>query len=347
MAVVLCPGGFYIHKPSSYQHGSSGFVTYHYECVSDSCGPLAVCTSSGGCICVTGYEIPPEHLPTEESYGCTDIDECQRNSGVCGPHSNCTNTIGSYICDCLIGFNATNPALPPGGSNECTDIDECLEDMCGKDGTCVNSIGSYKCECHTGYILVPDATPVCQDIDECFNSTVCGPDSICTNTPGLYTCKCQLGYEQTETDQEPSETNICLDIDECDRDASICGPNSNCTNSIGSYICTCFHGYRLNNPTAIASFSNPCTDIDECSETPEICGEKTVCTNAPGTFYCSCPDGFYPSTGILWIVGISFCQSLQDILDEIEPAEGQTKERAFLDNMDQQLKDNTGIVLPE
>lgn len=51
------------------------------------------------------------------------------------------------------------------------------------------------------------------------------------------------------------------------------------------------------------------TDIDECSEEPDICGSQTVCTNAPGTFYCSCPDGFYPSTGILWIVGVSFCKS--------------------------------------
>lgn len=51
------------------------------------------------------------------------------------------------------------------------------------------------------------------------------------------------------------------------------------------------------------------TDIDECSETPGICGKQTVCTNVPGTFYCSCPDGFFPSTGIVWTLGVSFCQS--------------------------------------
>ncbi|XP_051244900.1 adhesion G protein-coupled receptor E1-like [Dicentrarchus labrax] len=347
MTVSLCPGGFYIYKPSSHPRSSMGYVTYHYECNLDSCGPLAECSTEGGCICVTGYELPPEHLPTPDSYGCVDIDECQRTSGICGSYSTCNNTIGAYYCTCLDGFSATDPTLPPGKSNPCKDIDECLDNICGDHGTCLNNPGSYACECHTGYQVVPDATPVCQDIDECFNSTVCGPDSVCTNTPGAHTCECELGYTPTQQAEEPSETNICIDVDECDKDATVCGPNANCTNSIGSYICTCFPGFRLNNPGVIASVSNPCTDIDECSETPGICGRQTVCTNVPGTFYCSCPDGFYPSTGIVWTLGVSFCKSLQEILDEIKPPEGQTKERAFLGNMNQQLKDNTGIILPE
>ncbi|XP_069004746.1 adhesion G protein-coupled receptor E1-like [Embiotoca jacksoni] len=257
VSVVLCPGGFYVHKPLS-RHSvaiATGYVIYHHDCKPNSCGPLAECTPDGGCICVNGYEIPPEHLPTPDSFGCVDIDECERTAGICGPNLTCINIPGEYICACLEGFNGTD--LPPGGSNQCTDIDECVED------------------------------------------------------------------------------------------ATVCGPNSNCQNSIGSYICTCFPGYRLNKPDVIASKSNPCTDIDECTETPGICGKQTVCTNVPGTFYCSCPDGYYPSTGIVWEIGISFCKSLQDILDEIEPAKGQTKEGAFLGNMDQQLKNNIGVTLPE
>ncbi|XP_049417587.1 adhesion G protein-coupled receptor E1-like [Epinephelus fuscoguttatus] len=347
VSVALCPGGFYVYKPSGHPYSSTGYVTYHYKCEPDSCGPLAECSSEGGCTCVSGYEIPPTHLPTPDSYGCVDIDECQRNSELCGTNSKCNNTIGAHFCTCLDGFDATDPALPPGGSNPCIDIDECLDNVCGDDGTCHNNPGSFVCECHDGYHLVPEATPVCQDIDECFNSTVCGPDSICTNTPGAHTCECQLGFTPTQPAADVSESNICIDVDECVEDATVCGPNSNCTNSIGSYICTCFPGFRLDNPDVIASISNPCTDIDECSKTPDICGELTVCTNVPGTFYCSCPDGFYPSTGILWEMGVSFCQSLSDILDAIEPPKGQTKERAFLGNMDQQLKNNTGVTLPD
>uniref|UniRef100_A0A8C4IPQ9 Adhesion G protein-coupled receptor E8 n=1 Tax=Dicentrarchus labrax TaxID=13489 RepID=A0A8C4IPQ9_DICLA len=231
------------------------------------------------------------------TYILSDIDECQTTAGICGSYSTCNNTIGAYYCTCLDGFNATDPKLPLGKSNPC------------------------------------------KDIDECFNSTVCGPDSVCTNTPGAHTCECELGYTPTQPAEEPSETNICIDVDECDKDATVCGPNANCTNSIGSYICTCFPGFRLNNPGVIASVSNPCTgrctcsllvslllllyfttmcvfslstDTDECSETPGICGRQTVCTNVPGTFYCSCPDGFYPSTGIVWTLGVSFCKTQDD-----------------------------------
>lgn len=62
----------------------------------------------------------------------------------------------------------------------------------------------------------------------------------------------------------------------------------------------------------LVCFGSLSADIDECVETPGICGRNTVCTNIPGTFFCSCPDGFYPSTGILWIVGTSFCKSEQN-----------------------------------
>ena len=50
----------------------------------------------------------------------SDIDECQRTSGICGAHSKCNNTIGAYFCTCLVGFNATDPKSPPGQSNACT-----------------------------------------------------------------------------------------------------------------------------------------------------------------------------------------------------------------------------------
>ncbi|XP_059204058.1 adhesion G protein-coupled receptor E1-like, partial [Centropristis striata] len=240
------------------------FCLDHFDCKPDSCGPLAQCDTNGGCVCVSGYEIPPPHKPTPDSYGCSDIDECQRTSGICGPDSNCTNTIGSYVCACLVGYNATDPASPPGKSNPCTDIDECEEDLCGDGGTCLNNPGSFKCNCLKGYELVLDATPLCKDIDECFNSTICGPDSICTNTPGAHTCECKVGFTPTDPAESTSETNICIDIDECDEDASVCGPNSNCTNSIGSYICTCFPGYRLNTPNVIASVANPCSGVCPC-----------------------------------------------------------------------------------
>uniref|UniRef100_A0A3Q3N645 Adhesion G protein-coupled receptor E8 n=1 Tax=Mastacembelus armatus TaxID=205130 RepID=A0A3Q3N645_9TELE len=194
-----------------------------------------------------------------------DINECQRTSDICGPYSNCSNTFGSYLCACLDGFKVPNAVLSPSPKNPCQDIDECLDNICGAGGTCYNSIGSFTCACHTGFLLVSSLTLAVSiaDIDECFNSTVCGPDSICINTPGTYVCVCKVGYTPTRPYAQPSQTNICIDIDECVKNATICGDRSNCTNSIGSYICTCHTGYRVANPAVIASADNPC--IGECS----------------------------------------------------------------------------------
>ncbi|XP_033945898.1 adhesion G protein-coupled receptor E2-like [Pseudochaenichthys georgianus] len=346
MSMTICPEGFYIYKPTAKPVTIiAGYATYHSKCMSDSCGPLAECTDTGGCVCVAGYEIPPGHLPTPDSYGCADSDECLKTSGTCGSYSNCTNIIGAYTCTCWVGYIATNRTSPASGTNPCTDYDECCDEICGP-GTCTNNVGSYACECHDGYELVTEATPDCQDIDECLNITICGPESICTNTPGAYTCECRVGYAPTDPAAEPSLTNICIDIVECAKVPPICGPYSNCTNSIGSYFCHCFHGFRLNKLAVIASYNNPCTDIDECYENPGICGKDTVCTNVLGTFYCSCPDGLFPSTGIVWTVGFTYCQTIESFVEEIKPPEGQTKERAFLGNMDDQLKEHVGGFLP-
>ncbi|XP_074525756.1 adhesion G protein-coupled receptor L2-like [Halichoeres trimaculatus] len=347
--VVRCPlpdsGYFYIYKPQSHPFVNTTYATYHYASKSDFCGPLTTCVT-GGCKCITGYEIPHGVLPTGDTFGCADIDECQTTD--CGPHSECENTPGSYLCVCLDGFEATSSSYPVSLSNLCKDINECSdEDICGENGECENTVGSYFCECDKGYDNKPNLTSECKDIDECLNSTICGPHALCTNKPGAFTCACLPGFEPTNDDKKPSLKNICIDIDECVSDATICGPKADCTNTIGSYNCTCDTGYRASNTSEKSSADNPCTDIDECSETPGICGRDTICTNVEGTFYCSCPDGFYPSTGVLWTVGVSFCENLQDVLDKMKPREGQTKNRAFLDYMDNQLHDNEGMFLPD
>ncbi|XP_067089808.1 adhesion G protein-coupled receptor E1-like [Osmerus mordax] len=342
--MVLCPGGFYVFKPTQHSHRSMAFVIFHSNCTEDSCGPLAQCTAEGGCVCVSGYKIPPTYKPTNESYGCQDIDECVDTTSACGSYSNCTNTPGKYSCVCLQGYTPSNPLLEPSNSNACQDLDECSTGICSTNGMCTNNIGSYICSCNDGYSINENITE-CLDVDECFNSTICGPDSICTNTPGAYSCACLQGYIPTNLEAEPSQTNICQDLDECVTNTTICGPDANCTNSIGAYTCTCNFGFRETNPDFISSILNPCLDIDECGETPGLCGQASVCDNVPGTFYCSCQDGYFPSTGLMWEMHISVCQSVQEILDRLNPPEGQTKETYFLNNMDQELQNNSDTIL--
>ncbi|CAI5675112.1 unnamed protein product [Oreochromis niloticus] len=353
LSVALCPGGFYVYKPvDPLPAPNMVYVTYHSECTATSCGSLGNCTD-GGCTCNDGYEMPPDYLATSNSYGCIDIDECTRTKGICGRNTNCFNTVGSYSCNCWTGFQMPTPILKSKLSPGCEDIDECLSGVCGPYGTCYNNIGSFVCNCSKGFRADYSMSPVCQDIDECYNSTICGPYSICQNLPGNYSCSCKVGFEPMDKTNQPNETNVCTDINECTLPVcstciDICGPDCNCSNTIGSYLCTCIPGYRINNPAFIASYDNPCRDIDECTETPGICGEMTVCTNVPGTFYCSCPDGLFPTTGIVaWILNVTYCQSVEDALNKVPVKEGQTKEISFISNMQDDLTNNTGAFIPE
>ncbi|XP_072298414.1 adhesion G protein-coupled receptor E5-like [Eucyclogobius newberryi] len=286
-----------------------------------------------------------------------DIDECAETSTLCGSDSECVNDPGKYHCLCLDGYQATNTSLAPAGTNPCIDIDECLDNACGPYGDCTNTVGNFTCDCHDGFEIIKKGKPPCQDIDECLDKKVCGPDSTCTNTIGAFTCKCDIGYVPTNESSMARADNPCIDMDECTRFSievdpfkkffqTICGPSCNCTNTIGSYYCTCFSGYRISNREKMASRSNPCIDIDECVETPGICGVDTICTNYPGTFYCSCPEGYYPDTGLYWTVGVTYCQNVQEIINELKPPEGQTKEGVFLGKIDEQLNNLTDIPTP-
>ncbi|XDV16900.1 hypothetical protein PO909_016412, partial [Leuciscus waleckii] len=50
---------------------------------------------------------------------CVDEDECATSPSVCGDHSECVNTHGSYSCACVQGFIMRVP------TGQCTDINKC------------------------------------------------------------------------------------------------------------------------------------------------------------------------------------------------------------------------------
>uniref|UniRef100_A0A3Q3EHA5 Adhesion G protein-coupled receptor E8 n=1 Tax=Kryptolebias marmoratus TaxID=37003 RepID=A0A3Q3EHA5_KRYMA len=182
------------------------------------------------------------------------------------------------------------------------------------------------------------------DIDECqITPGVCVLYSKCINTPGSFFCTCLDGYNTTNPQLPPGESNPCIDIDECLN--NVCGENGDCANQIGSYSCDCHKGYYnapdatpvcqglkggFKSQTALkSSVISLCwhlpkdqkqnsvffllADIDECSESPDPCGELTLCMNLPGGFMCSCSDGFFPSTGVVWTIGVTFCKGTQTI----------------------------------
>ncbi|KAL2293982.1 hypothetical protein Nmel_007690 [Mimus melanotis] len=118
-----------------------------------TCHIHATCQQSGGksvCICNYGF------VGNGRTH-CQDKDECQIGaSKICGNHTLCHNTHGSFYCVCLDGYRASNnnkTFIPNDGTN-CTDIDECEESgLCGHNARCVNTEGSYFCYCNDGYKL--------------------------------------------------------------------------------------------------------------------------------------------------------------------------------------------------
>ncbi|XP_061527013.1 LOW QUALITY PROTEIN: sushi domain-containing protein 1 [Phycodurus eques] len=86
---------------------------------------------------------------------CQDKDECQIGATkICGQHTTCHNTYGSYYCTCLTGYTASNnlPVFIPNDGTHCQDIDECkVAGLCGEGGHCRNLNGSFDCSCQLGY----------------------------------------------------------------------------------------------------------------------------------------------------------------------------------------------------
>uniref|UniRef100_A0A3Q3E1E1 Adhesion G protein-coupled receptor E8 n=1 Tax=Labrus bergylta TaxID=56723 RepID=A0A3Q3E1E1_9LABR len=205
-----------------------------------------------------------------------DIDECERSEKVCDPLSDCKNTIGSFLCVCWDGYEAQNPKLPTGLSNKCK-------------GT------NLKKRLRLSFFFFID-------INECLDTNICGDHGDCANDPGSYMCECDKGFDNEPDPKAVCQGKITLHIQE--------KPFFTITHTM-TYVCFIF--IHQGNNSQMCSSVLLCalffTDIDECSETPGICGKLTICTNVEGTFYCSCPDGLYPSTGLLWEVGVSFCQS--------------------------------------
>ncbi|KAM4584399.1 adhesion G protein-coupled receptor E5 isoform 2-T2 [Odontesthes bonariensis] len=147
---------------------------------------------------------------------CIDVNECENPSVVCGDHTKCFNTWGSFTCQCLHGYRHTQgkPNFTAFDNGQCSDINECTDDkeICGPFATCQNIIGSYNCTCKFGYVKINSSNAGhCTDIDECEHEHICGQEGNCMNTNGSYWCKCRKGYTNYG-----NERTLCSELN-CER----------------------------------------------------------------------------------------------------------------------------------
>ncbi|XP_028573128.2 adhesion G protein-coupled receptor E5 isoform X2 [Podarcis muralis] len=121
------------------------------------CGFHANCKNNS-CICVDGFEKVPE-----KGDDCEDIDECQKNTSICGPYGSCINTKGDYLCKCKPGFAKSIQD----DKKICRDIDECKQNICHESAKCENVEGSFLCTCPSGYFQYMDVGPLGKNITKC------------------------------------------------------------------------------------------------------------------------------------------------------------------------------------
>lgn len=232
--------------PSGYKRNNEGDCEDVDECALN----LHTCKADQNCINMEGHyrctcKVGLTRSLTNDS--CVDINECDLSAIYCGAKEECRNTHGSYECLCIPGYTKNVLGL-------CEDINECalMTHNCHQE--CTNTQGSFICSCTTGFVVDPNDSSKCVDLDECrvqpnklFNrkssqdkQPIC--QFQCENIYGSFNCKCPHGYLL-----DPDTNRTCIDIDECESDPCPDLDNSICLNTRGSFECiqvNCPVGYE-------------------------------------------------------------------------------------------------------
>uniref|UniRef100_A0A8D2ZCZ6 Sushi domain-containing protein 1-like n=1 Tax=Scophthalmus maximus TaxID=52904 RepID=A0A8D2ZCZ6_SCOMX len=257
---------------------------------------------------------------------CQDKDECQIGaSKICGQHTQCHNTYGSYYCTCLSGYSPTNymATFIPNDGTYCQDIDECkITGLCGQGGWCRNLEGSFECACLLGYQIHNGAEPFHPHRDKASCKVVdCGQlapveDTVLLSVTGttygnVATYVCDEGFIWASGDN----TSVC-GANGLWRGPTVvceakCGPVPFLANSEVVWhnrsvvIHRCMDGYHIWKGSNISVCGSSgvwqkatlrCRDIDECRITG-LCGEGGWCRNLEGSFECTCQLGYQVHNG--------------------------------------------------
>nr|XP_040050871.1 sushi domain-containing protein 1 isoform X12 [Gasterosteus aculeatus aculeatus] len=263
---------------------------------------------------------------------CQDKDECQIGaSKICGQHTTCHNTYGSYYCTCLAGFSPSNnlTVFIPNDGTHCQDDDECrIAGVCGEGARCRNLEGSFDCSCQLGYQVHNGLEPFNPHSDNASCRVVdCGK---------LATVEDTVLLSVTGTTYSSVATFVCEDgfIWRSGGNSSVCGadgvwkgPNMVCeevdcgpppplphshtvwsqSSRMGTEVVyQCNSGFHnvgtgdVSTCTSAGQWEGPsmlCQDDDEC-RIAGVCGEGARCRNLEGSFDCSCQLGYQVHNGL-------------------------------------------------
>ncbi|KAG5281059.1 hypothetical protein AALO_G00066980 [Alosa alosa] len=297
-----------------------------------TCHPNATCDlktdGSGGyaCNCMYGF------VGNGRTH-CEDKDECQIGANfICGDHTACHNTHGSYYCTCLSGYAPTNnmPVFIPNDGSYCQDIDECqVQGVCGEGGLCRNTDGNFECECQIGYHVKGGTVPFHPHRGKAFCEAVdCGPPpsvphAVQVSVPNtsyrsVITYGCQTGFLWQRGDNSSlctSEGNwtgpslICEEVD-CGEPPAF--PHSSFiwkhqtrnTRMGAEVLYECEVGFHHVGPASITVctagglWSHPSLQCEaRCGHVPELAHADLVWDNESIAIH-RCADGYYAHSGL-------------------------------------------------
>ncbi|XP_046697916.1 sushi domain-containing protein 1 isoform X5 [Silurus meridionalis] len=295
-----------------------------------SCHPNATCddkTDGSGkvCNCMYGF------VGNGRTY-CQDKDECQLGQ-ICGDHSRCHNTYGSYFCTCVSGYSPNNnlAVFIPNDGSYCHDVDECtVEGVCGEGGVCINTDGDFYCMCTTGYTVQNGSEPFHPHTHSAFCGMVdCGPPPTVPHavpfSPFLTRYGSTVQYTCTEgfTRTRGSITSICgpdgrWSFPSMHCEEVRCGPPPPLLYSVvlwngstkvdSKVLYECKAGYRTVGTGSVSKCNShghwtgtgiACKEI-RCSEPPVLphtgrVWDGSVRVNSSVLYYCK--EGFYAAEG--------------------------------------------------
>ncbi|XP_056274299.1 sushi domain-containing protein 1 isoform X8 [Pseudoliparis swirei] len=271
---------------------------------------------------------------------CQDKDECQiGDNKICGQHTTCQNTYGSYYCTCLAGYSPSNnmSVFIPNDGTHCQDIDECsIAGSCGAGAQCRNLEGSFDCSCQLGHQVHNGVEPFHPARDNASCKVVdCGPPASVEDTElrsvtgttysSVATFVCDEGFVWRSganssvcgADGRWEGPNMVCEEDDCGSPPAL--PHShvlwNKSSRVGTNVVyQCNSGYH-NVGTGNVSI---CTSTGQWERPPMLC-QEAVCGSPPVIEYTEqvwdshstpgstvlyvCKEGFYYKGGL----NISMC----------------------------------------
>ncbi|XP_017270013.1 sushi domain-containing protein 1 isoform X2 [Kryptolebias marmoratus] len=173
---------------------------------------------------------------------CQDKDECQiGTTKICGQHTTCHNTYGSYYCTCLAGYRPSNNMA----------------------------------------VFIPNDGTHCQDIDECKTTGLCGEGGQCRNVEGSFDCSCQLGYQVHNGSEpfHPQRDGASCKVVDCGQpaaveDTTLLPLQGTTYSSVATYVCNEGFVWRRGDNSSVCS-------ADGLWRGPTLVCEETVCGNPP------------------------------------------------------------------